>query len=544
MTMPLSGELKAAGIAEVADDAATRAAYSHDASIFEVPPAAVVFPRDAEELKRLVKFASEHAGTVSLTARGGGTDMTGGAVTSSVVVDMTRHLNRVISVGDGRATAEPGIKWLAFEKATLEKGLLMPTYPASRTLAALGGVVANNAGGEKSLAYGQTKDYVRSVRAVLADGNEYELGPLNREQLNAKLAQQDWEGELYRTVYWLLEENFDLIRQAKPRVSKNSAGYLLWEAWDRKTFNLAKLLCGSQGTLGLISQVTMDLVRPTPKGALLVVFMRELKPLADVVNAVLAYKPETLESFDDKTLSFTLRFLGDFIRLLGAKNMLSLAWQFLPELRMVLTGGIPKMVLLCEFRGDDDADIARRVAAADDAVRKLGMKTRRVHDPREAAKYWTIRRESFNVLRHHSTTKKTVPFIDDIIVPPEHLPEFLPRLRAILDPYKLTLTINGHAGNGNFHIIPLMDLSRPDARKVIEELSAKVYDLVLEYDGSITAEHNDGLIRGPYLKKMYGEEVYELFRKVKHIFDPKGIFNPGKKIDVDWEWAMWHLRKS
>lgn len=538
-------ELRAAGIDGATDDSPTLHTYSHDASIFEVVPKAVVFPRNAEDIKKLVTFASGRSGKVWLTARAAGTDMGGGSVGASIIVDTTKHLNRIYESHESFAVAEPGVKYEAFEKATLAHGSIMPSYPASRSLVAIGGMVANNAGGEKSLAYGQTKDYVRELKAVMADGNEYTFGPLSREQLNAKLKQQDFEGELYRKVYWLIEDNYDLIKDAKPKVSKNSAGYLLWEAWDRKTFNLAKLLTGSQGTLGIITRITFDLVPVKKHRGMLVVFLKDLGPVADVTNALLKHGPEELESFDDKTISFTMRFFGDFVRVLGAKNLFSLVWSFMPDAWTALTmGGLPKMVLLCEFASDDADEVKRKLVAAQTDMAKLNIRTRLAETEEKAKKYWTIRRQSFNVLRNRSTKKKTVPFIDDVIVKPEHMPEFLPKLEAILKPYKqLTLTVAGHAGNGNFHVIPLMDLTRPDARQVIEEVSEKVYDLVLKYDGSITAEHNDGLIRGPYLEKMYGSQVYGLFRKVKEMFDPKGIFNPGKKIDVDWEWAMQHIRK-
>ena len=152
------------------------------------------------------------------------------------------------------------------------------------------------------------------------------------------------------------------------------------------------------------------------------------------------------------------------------------------------------------------------------------------HDPEEALKYWEIRRESFNMLRKHVQGRRTAPFIDDIIVKPEYLPEFLPKIESILKEYKLIYTIAGHAGNGNFHIIPLMDLESPFGADQILEISQKVYDLVLSYKGSITAEHNDGIVRTPYLEQMYGKEIYNLFIKTKNIFDPENIFNPGKKV--------------
>jgi FAD/FMN-containing dehydrogenase len=330
----------------------------------------------------------------------------------------------------------------------------------------------------------------------------------------------------------------------RPRVSKNSAGYYLWRVWDGTTFNLAKLVTGSQGTLGVITEATVGLVQPARFRRMAVIFLDDVRKTADVVRDLQPLRPEALESFDDKTLSFTLRFLPDFVRIIGASNVVALALRFLPEAWMVLKGGLPKLVVIAEFAGDDEREVVARTERAIALLHARGLKARMTRNEQESHKYWTIRRQSFNVIRAHAKGKRTTPFIDDFIVLPERMPEFLPRLYAVLEPYHLTLTIAGHVGNGNFHIIPLMDLSDERTRRIIPELSAKVYDLVLEYGGSITAEHNDGLIRGPYVERQFGSEAYALFREVKHIWDPQGIFNPGKKIDVDWQWALAHIRKD
>ena len=549
--MTLADDMRKLSCGDVDDSDQTRATYSHDASIFQITPEVVVFPRNSGDIQRLVVYASAHTGT-NITARAAGTCMSGGAIGQSIVMDSTKYLNQMVDVErdtsvagqDGYAVVQPGMFYRDFERATLARELQYPVYPASRDLCAIGGIVSNNAGGEKSLVYGQTVNFVRSVRAVLSDGHEYELGPLSKSQLDAKMAQSDFEGTLYRQLYELIESNYDTIQAARPKVSKNSAGYQLWNVWDRTTFNPAKIICGAQGTLGIVTQATLGLVKPKLHKSMLVMFLDDFQKIATVVNEMLKYKPESLESFDDKTLWFTLRFLPDFVRILGASNIISLGLKFLPEAWMVLRGGMPKLIVLAEFTGDDAADVNNRAAQALSAMRTQGIKARLTKNEEESHKYWAIRRSSFNVIRSHTKGKRTTPFIDDFIISPEDTPTFLPKLYDILRPYKLTLTVAGHVGNGNFHIIPLMDLKDEQTRAIIPELSKKVYDLVLQYGGSITAEHNDGLIRGPYLKQMYGEKVYELFRSVKHIFDPGNIFNPGKKIDVDWNWALAHLRKD
>lgn len=547
--MAIADDLKQLDCGDVDASEKTRAAYSHDASIFEAVPQVVVYPRSAHDIGKLVRYASEHKG-VWITPRAAGTDMSGGAVGRSIVLDVTRYLHALEEIardnGRGYAIAQPGMYFRDFDKATLARGLQYPVFPASRDLCAMGGIVSNNAAGERSLKYGQTVDYVHSVRAVLADGNEYELGPLTREQVEVKIAASGFEGNLYRDIWKLTTENWKHISEHRPHVSKNSSGYYLWRVWDpeKGIFNLAKLICGSQGTLGIVTQATLGLVKPKLVRKTLVVFLDKLERVTEVTNELLRFDPESLESFDDKTLSFTLRFLPDFVRLLGAANIISLGLKFLPEAWMALTGGLPKLVLLAEFTGDTENEVMRRAEQALEAMRTRGTKVRLTKSAEESHKYWTIRRYSFNVLRKHGKGKRTTPFIDDVIVPIEKMPEFLPKLYAILEPYHLTLTIAGHAGNGNFHIIPLMDLRDENTHRVISEISEKVYSLVLEYGGSITAEHNDGLIRGPWVKKMWGPEMYGLFQQVKKIFDPKGIFNPGKKIDVDWQWALSHIRRD
>jgi FAD/FMN-containing dehydrogenase len=230
---------------------------------------------------------------------------------------------------------------------------------------------------------------------------------------------------------------------------------------------------------------------------------------------------------------------------MGAKNVLKLGVEFLPEMWMTITGGVPKLILMADFAGNNEQEVYEKAMAAQDHLKELGLKTRVTKTAAEMKKYWTIRRESFNLLRHHIQGKHTAPFIDDLVVDPKFLPEFLPRLNKILKKYpKLIYTVAGHMGNGNFHIIPLMDLKEKDAPEIIKNLGMEVYDLVLEYHGSITGEHNDGLVRSPYLKKMYGEKVYKLFEETKKIFDPENIFNPGKKVGDTLSYSLHHLEKD
>lgn len=531
---------------DILDDPATLETYSHDASLFEIKPQMVVFPKDTGDVEKLVAWAAESKDKkISLTARSAGTDMSGGPLTESIVADFTRYFNHIIKIGEDYAITQPGVFYRDFERETLKHDLLMPSYPASREICTVGGMAANNSGGEKTLAYGKTEQYVTGLKVVLRDGKEYAFGPVSKAELEKRIKKKTLEGEIYRRVYKLVKDNFELLQKAKPRVSKNSAGYFLWNVWDGQTFDLTKLFVGSQGTLGLITEIKYRLIHPKKHSAMVALFLKDTEQLADIIEKVLSFKPESFESYDDNTMKLAIRFLPELLKTMKAKNLLALGWQFLPELWMAITGGIPKLVLIAEFTDDSEQAAQEKAGQAAAALKQFKIPIRVMKNERESRKYWVIRRESFNLLRRHVRGRRTAPFIDDMVVQPEKLPVFLPKLNEILKNYpSLVYTVAGHVGDGNFHIIPLMDMSDPKSREIIPELSERVYKLVFEFGGSTTGEHNDGLIRSPYLKEMYGEKVYKLFEEVKQIFDPEGIFNPGKKVGSSLEYALKHLVKN
>jgi FAD/FMN-containing dehydrogenase len=252
--------------------------------------------------------------------------------------------------------------------------------------------------------------------------------------------------------------------------------------------------------------------------------------VGDLVNRVLEHKPESFESYDDHTFYIILQTLPGLFKRLKT-GIVQFGLSFVPEIKATMKGGIPKLVLLAEFTADTEDEAQRKADEAEKAFAPFGVDTYVTHSEKEAEKYWTIRRESFNLLRGKVGKKHTAPFIDDIVVNPDKLPKFLPALYDIMNHYKITYTIAGHIGNGNFHIIPLMDFTKPDFLQILKSLSEEVYALVFANGGSMSGEHNDGLIRTPYLERMYGAKVVDLFHKTKDIFDPNRIFNPGKKVD-------------
>lgn len=536
-TAELKRALERAMRGEVSDDAEALAKTSRDTSLFTRTPKLIAYPKDADDVSALVREVARarSAGAgVSLAARAGGTDMSGGPLTDGVVVSFTEHMNKVLAVGDGYAVAEPGALYRDFEKATLAKGLILPSYPASREIAAMGGIVANNSAGERTLEYGQTERYVDELEVVLSDGSQCVFGPLNPEEVEDKKKLQTLEGNIYRKMDALMTKNARLIEERRPRVSKNAAGYALWRVRDERTgaTNLAKLICGSQGTLALWTKAKLSLVRPKEHRAMLVIFLSDLGVLPEVVRRVLEQKPESFESFDDHTFTLAVKFIPEMLMQMGFAKAARLGVDFIPEALMVATGGVPKLVLIAEF-AEDTIEIAdTKAETAKESLKGLDLKMKIEKDEKGSEKYWIVRRESFNLLRKHVRGLRTAPFIDDFVVPPACYPDFLPKLYALLEEYTshFIYTIAGHIGNGNFHIIPLMDLSKDENRQVILDLAPKVYDLVIKEGGTTTGEHNDGIIRTPYLPQLFGAEMVALFEETKRIFDPLNILNPGKKV--------------
>ena len=548
----MEGAIKKFFFGEVFTDEKTLSAYSHDASLFEVKPRLVAKPRDAKDVAELVSFVAEKKNTdstISITARAAGTCMSGGSLNESIILDVNAHMQGIKEFKSKSVRALPGTFYRDFEKETLKHGLILPCYTASKELCAIGGMIGNNAAGEKTLSYGKMENYIESLNVVFADGKEYEAKPLSRGELEVKMKQGDFEGNIYKKIWDLIQVNKKEIEENKPRVSKNSAGYYLWNVWSpessgekgRGVFDLTKLIVGSQGTLGIVTEARLRLVPVRKKSKLFVIFMKDLEKLGDLVNEILALSPESVESYDDDTLKLAIRFFPEMLKSMKATSLLGLFWGFVPEMLMVLRGGLPKLILLAEFAGDDEKEIDMKIKELERKVKPYNLRTRFVRSEKESEKYWTVRRESFSLLRKHVHGKRTAPFVDDVVVEPKHLPEFLPKMRKILDEYKLLYTIAGHAGNGNFHVIPLMDMKDKNNVNVITEVSDKIYDLVREYHGSITAEHNDGIVRTPYLGKMYSPRMLEIFQEIKNIFDPKNIFNPGKKVNGSVEYLRSHI---
>ena len=551
----LADDLRKIIAGDVADDDKTKELYSHDASLFELVPDVVVSPKDSNDVCKLVEFVKKNKAkypNLSLTARGAGTDMSGGAINTSIIVDFKKYFTKIetIDAKNKFSRLQPGVMYKDFDEKAKKKGVLMPTYPASRDLCTVGGMVNNNAGGEKSIEFGKVENFVNKLEFVFADGVKREVRPLTKAELNKKIKQKDFEGKVYKQLYELIEANYDRIKKAKPNVSKDSTGYHLWRVWDREAgiFDLTQVITGAQGTLGFVTDIEFRLTDARSEEWLLVVFMKDTKNLGELIKKVVAKKPSRFESFDDNTLLLSIKFMPKFYKLLGLKKFIRLLISLIPD-GLLLLKGVPRLILMISIKGNSPEEVELKIKELHNELKADAKKFsisgfEEAPRERQGEKFWIMRRYSFQILRSSVKDKHTAPFIDDFIVPPEHLPEFLPKLRKIISKYKLFATVAGHMGDGNFHIIPLMNIELKTERAKIMPAMKEVNDLVLSYGGSLSGEHNDGMIRGPLLESMYGKEMFNILKKVKHIFDPDNIFNPHKKTDASWSFSEKNIRKN
>jgi len=525
-----------------------REKVARDTSLFYVKPEMVIYPKHAQDISKVIEYVAtkkKEGFDIAVSMRSAGTCMTGGSLCHSIVLDTTRYMNHISDVTPLSATAEPGVYYRDFEKQTLGSGWLMPSYPASRELAAMGGLISNNSGGEKTLTYGKTENYVQSLDVVYANGARDMIHAFSGVDLELKLKENSEGGRIHREMFALISDNYDLIKNAKPTVSKNSSGYYLWNVYDKETgvFDLSKIIVGSQGTLACVTSGTFTGVKPKLHSRMLVMFVPSTIHLGEIIVKMLAHKPETIESYDDHTFKIAIKFFKDIALRMGG-NMITLGLQFLPEFWMVVTGGVPKIILMAEFTGDTETDVDEQVSKAYDDMKQFNLPMKKTTSEHQAKKYWTFRRESFALLRTRLKGLRTAPTIDDIVVHPADLPEFLPKLETIFkkEIYKdLIYTIAGHMGDANFHIIPLIDIHQEGITDVLHQLMDEVYTLVFEYKGSMSGEHNDGLLRSAYIPKMFSPDIVTLFEKTKNIFDAQNILNPGKKVYANKEYAWGHI---
>ncbi len=501
-------------------DDATRQRYSVDGSIFEITPAAVLAPKDAGDIQAVAHLlwtmAEQGKQVPSLVARGAGSDQAGGPLGDGIVVDMRAHMNQILEIGEDFVRCQPGVRYGELQAELKKHGRYLPPYPASLELCTIGGAVANNSSGEKTVKYGDTRDYVNSLKVILANGDEIEVRSLDRAELAGKMHHYTLEGQVYRELKRLLDTHPREDALPKFHVTKNSTGYAVWEVQKNDHFNLVKLFVGSQGTLGIITEITLR-TDPVPSGtALIAAYYASPELAAESVEQLLILRPSALEIVD--------------------RNLLELVEERQPgHLHGLLPAEIPEIVLVIEFDDHSSAERAAKMKAAKSILRHHASSFREAVSAEEQDRLWKLRRSAAAVIWTVSGPEKALPIVEDGIVPAALLPEFFKRAYALFAKYGLKIAVWGHAGDANLHMQPFLNLSLAEDRDKIWPFVEEFHTLVIEMGGCISAEHNDGLLRSPYLRAQYGEDLYRIFQHVKQVFDPHNFLNPGKKVDVSLE---------
>ena len=516
----LAGELRAALAGDVHFDSASRAMHATDASVYQIVPLGVVTPRSRDDVVQVVRLCRRHG--VSITARGGGTSQAGQAIGAGLSLDFSRYMNRVLDLDTAAATVtvEPGIVLDELNELLKPHGLHLPLDLSTSNRATIGGMIANNSAGTRSIIYGKTIDYVESLDVVFADGSSAEFSALSPESLQAKLAQQDLEGAAYRTVRRLGSELEAEIRQRYPRIMRRVGGYNLDEfipevetARSSEPFNLARILVGSEGTLGLTVAATMRLLPLPPRRALCSVQFADLLEAMSATPVILEHGPSAVELLD--------RFMLDKTR--GRI-------EFAP-LRSFIHGD-PGAVLLVEFFGQSEEELSGKIGRlkTDLDARGLGNYLYRALEAEEQARIWELRRAALGLTMSQTGDAKAISFVEDTAVPPQRLRDYIENFQEILAKYDTQAGFYAHASVGLLHIRPVINLKSAQGVERFEAIATEVADLVLEYGGALSGEHGDGLVRAPFQEKMFGTAIYSAFCEVKAAFDPSNMLNPGKIV--------------
>ncbi len=501
---------------DVFADILHRAAYSTDASIYRIVPTCVVAPRDSADVVAVVKYAG--AKGILVVARGAGSGVAGESLCSGIVFDMTRYMDKIISVENGgqRVVCEPGVVLDDLNGSLAKYGKKIGPDPSSSNRATVGGCVANNSTGPHSLEYGYMADYVESVEAVLADGSLVEFE-------NDFKPDDGRVGEIAKECEIVLRGKEEVISKALPEARRNRSGYNIAGLCHNGKIDLARLLAGSEGTLVIFTKITLRTVAiPAAKGLLQLEF-NSLEKMAQAVPIIVDSGASACELMD--------------------KTLIDMAFEALPEYRDILPAGAAA-ILLVEHIGETEQQVREKIEKTDSAVGNLVKGRRTFFDENEQKRLWKSRNDAGPLLYRKKSKKHPAEFMEDTSVSHERLGEYIAGLQRIGKKYDIVMSFFGHAGDGELHLRPYLDLSDPADVQKMRAIANDVFSLAWSLGGSISGEHADGLVKAAFIKKQYGDEYYEILCKIKNIFDPNGLMNPGKIINDDPDIMVKSLRRT
>lgn len=508
-------QLRAVIQGEVRFDAVSRALYSTDASVYQIAPLGVVVAKNRQDVVETVRLCARHR--IPLTLRGGGTSQAGQAIGPGIVLDVSKNLNRLleVNVAERWARVEPGIVLDELNAQLRQHGLRFAPDISTASRATIGGMMANNSAGARSVLYGKTIDHVLEQTVLLADGSLAELRELSAEEWEAACNGDTLLADCYRTVGALAREHAGEIELRYPKVLRRVGGYNLDE-FARGSRNLAKLMVGSEGTLGVVLEAKLRLV-PLPKAkSVLAVQFADLLEALEATPLVLKHSPSAVEVMDGFILGHTKQSAA------------------LEAMRRTFIEGDPGALLCIEFYGDEAAELPPRMQALEAELRerRYGYRYHHAIELSEQARIWGLREAALGLSMAMKEDAKSLSFVEDTAVAPEKLRDYIARFMAIIRRHGTSAGVYAHASVGCLHVRPVVNLKTEEGVAKFAAIASDIADLVLEFGGALSGEHGDGLVRSPFMEKMFGTRLYEAFRTIKRTFDPLGILNPGKIVDA------------
>jgi FAD/FMN-containing dehydrogenase/Fe-S oxidoreductase len=510
----LRRELEAVIEGEVRFDLISRALYSTDASVYQIRPLGLVVPRNRQDILRALEICRRFC--CPLTMRGGGTSQAGQAIGEGIQIDTSKYCNRVLEVNAGErwVRVEPGVVLDELNAQLAPLGLRFAPDISTASRAAIGGMISNNSAGARSVLYGKTIDHVLELEVALSDGTVVPLREIARDQVPAG---NTLEAACYRKVMELASEHAAEIDRRYPKILRRVGGYNLNEFTDpSRPVNLAKMLVGSEGTLGVVLEAKLHLVPlPKAKGVVVVMFADLLEALS-AVPAILQHRPSAVEVMDKAILDNTRQNAA------------------LDRIRNSFIAGDPAATLCIEFYGDRAEDLPPRLRALEEDLRaqRFGYAYHSETDIAKQQRIWSLREAALGLSMAMKEDAKSISFVEDTAVAPERLSEYIGRFLKIIAGHQTTAGIYAHASVGCLHVRPVVNMKTEEGVRKFEAIAQDVADLVLEFGGALSGEHGDGLVRAPFMRQMFGPVLYEAFREIKRTFDPLGILNPGKIVDA------------
>jgi FAD/FMN-containing dehydrogenase/Fe-S oxidoreductase len=507
-------ELEAGISGEVRWDEISRALYSTDASVYQIKPLGVVIPKTREDIIHAVNTC--HKFRCPVTMRGGGTAQGGQSIGEGIQIDTSKCYNKILEINaeERWVRVQPGIVLDELNAQVAHLGVRFAPDISTASRATIGGMMANNSCGARSVVFGKTIDHVLEQTVALSDGSVVEFREIPRSEVPKG---DSLEAKCYETVLRLAEEHRDEIDRRYPKILRRVGGYNLDEFVNPDApVNLAKIMVGSEGTLGVVLEAKLKLA-PLPKAkAVMVIGFNDLLESLSASPVILQHKPSAVEVMDKAILDNTRQNTG------------------LDKIRNTYVQGDPEATLCVEMYADRKEDLPPRMKSLEEDLRgrKMGYFYHSEFDIPSQARIWSLREAALGLSMAMKDDAKSISFVEDTAVAPEKLSEFIGKFLTIVSSHETSAGIYAHASVGCLHVRPVINLKTERGVQQFESIAEEVADLVLEYGGALSGEHGDGLVRSPFMRKMFGDTLYEAFREVKRTFDPLGIMNPGKIVDA------------